>query len=234
LKKIRVLTVSFSSEIKSYEIPAFRSAIIEKAGRENTLFHNHLSGDAYLYKYPLIQYKTIYKKPAIMCLEYGVDEIHKFFEKRDWNIHIGDRLLEMKIHNLNLNQFTMQVWDKMFRYGIRNWIALNQENVKRYEALNGLVERTHFLEKTLTANIISMAKGIEWNIDKPIKLNIENINSIKPVSMKGRKLMGFNLDFSTNVFLPNNIGLGKGVSLGYGMVSKQRSSKLNIIKTTII
>ena len=81
MKKIRLLSITFDTEIKPYEIPAFRGAIIEKAGRESILFHNHLNEGAYLYKYPLIQYKMIGSKPCIMCIEHGVDEIHKFFEK---------------------------------------------------------------------------------------------------------------------------------------------------------
>ena len=50
-KRIRLLTVVFGAEIKGYEIPAFRSAVIEKAGRENVLFQNHLNSKGFLYKY---------------------------------------------------------------------------------------------------------------------------------------------------------------------------------------
>lgn len=222
LKKIKLLTVIFDADLKAYEIPAFRSAIIEKTGRENILFHNHLNDSEFLYKYPLIQYKVIGGKPCILCIDYGVDEIHKYFDKKDWNINIGDRWLEMKIASLNMNQFTMQVWDKKFQYTIRNWIALNQENVKIYEEMEGLAQKAAFLEKTLTANILSMAKGIDWQVDKPIEVKITEMHDMRPVSLKGRKLLGFNLDFSTNVFIPNYMGLGKSVSLGYGVVRQKR------------
>jgi hypothetical protein len=217
-KKIRILQVVFDTEIKPYEIPAFRGAIVKKVGLENTLFHNHLSGDAYLYKYPLIQYKMIDRRPAIVCVDYGVDEIHKFFENQDWAIKISARWLDMKIDRLNMNQFTMNVWDKMFSYNIKNWIALNTENYQKYQKLEGIVEQTRFLEKKLTGNILSFAKGIEWTVDKPIKLNITKLIDTRPVNLKKQKMMGFNLDFKCNVFLPNYIGLGKSISLGYGNV----------------
>lgn len=217
MKKIKVLTVIFDNEFKSFEIPALRGAIVEKVGKENILFHNHLK-NGFLYKYPLIQYKSISGRPAIMCIEYGVDEIHKYFEQKDWSVFIGEKHLTMKIDKLNLNQFTMQVWDKMFQYRIRNWIALNQSNVEKYNNLESLKEKISFLEKTLTANIISFAKGIQWDVDKQIKLNIKGMEEPRPVSLKGKKLLGFNLEFSTNVFLPNYIGLGKSVSKGYGVV----------------
>jgi hypothetical protein len=34
--------------------------------------------------------------------------------------------------------------------------------------------------------------------------------------------MGFNVNFKTNLFLPNFIGLGKGVSKGYGVVLQEQ------------
>lgn len=218
MKKIRILTVVFDCEIAGHELPAFRGAIVEKAGRENIIFHNHLEGQTFLYKYPLIQYKRIGKKPCILCIDYGVDEIHKFFEKDGWDISISDRWLNMKIARLNLNQFTMQVWDRLFDYSIRNWIALNQENYKKYLALESMQDKIAFLENTLKANILSFAKGIEWKIEKQIQVKITDILPQHPVSLKGQKMIGFNLDFKANVFLPDHIGLGKSVSLGFGMV----------------
>lgn len=218
MKQIKVLTVSFDTKIENFEIPAFRGAIVEKAGRDSTLFHNHLSQDTFLYKYPLIQYKTISGRPAIVCIDQGVDEIHKYFENRDWSIKISDRHLEMKIHQLNMNQFTMQVWDKKWFYTIYNWIALNQDNYQKYLAMESLADQISFLENTLKANILSFAKGIGWEVDKTIELSIRQVLMTKPVKLKGQKVLGFTLDFSTNVFVPNYIGLGKSVSLGYGVV----------------
>lgn len=156
-----------------------------------------------MYKYQLIQYKVINKQTAIQCIDYGVDEIHKFFEKKSRNIVISERVLDMKIKSLQLNQFTMQVWNKKFDYSIHNWIVLNQENYPKYQALEILTERISFLKKTLIANIISFAIGIEWTIDKPIKLHIKEIKDTKSVTLKGKKIKGFDMDFTCNVFLPN-------------------------------
>ncbi len=218
MKKIKVLTVVFEGKFKPHEIPSFRGAIVEKVGRDNILFHNHLK-NGYLYKYPLIQYKSISGSPAIVCIDDGVDEIHKYFQSKSWSIHINSRELEMKIHSLNLSQFTMQVWDKMFNYKIRNWIALNQINIGKYKQIEGLAERILFLEKTLIGNIISFAKGISWDVTQPIIIRIKNIEEPKPLKLKQSTLLGFNVEFSSNVIIPNYIGLGKGASKGFGVVN---------------
>jgi len=218
IKKVRILRVSFDAEIKSIEIPAFRSAIISKVGRENVLFHHHLDDSKYLYKYPLIQYKSIGRSPSIICIDVGVDEIHKYFEQRGWDIVVNGRLIEMKISRLELNQFVMQVWDKHFSYSIYNWIALNQQNYQKYLKLESMAERISFLENTLKANILAFAKGIDWIIEKQIEVRILTMKDPYIVNVKKNSLMAFNLDFKTNVFLPNFIGLGKSVSKGYGVI----------------
>lgn len=225
VKTIRILHVIFESNIMPYEVPAFRGAIIKKVGQENILFHNHLNGNSFLYKYPLIQYKIINKHPAIVCIDHGVDEIHKFFENRDWSIQISNRWLDMKINRLNINKFTMNVWDKYFHYNIKNWIALNQENYRKYQTMDSLADKTKFLEDLLKANILSFAKGIDWEVSKPVELSITKMFDTRPLRLKGQKVLGFNLDFKTNVFLPNYIGLGKSVSLGFGNVRELRKFK---------
>jgi hypothetical protein len=222
MKKIRILQVSFDTEIQDHEIPAFRGAIVEKVGRDSILFHHHLAGDALLYKYPLIQYKTINHHPSIVCIEYGVDEIHKFFENKNWDIKISGRWLNMKIDRLNMNQFTLQIWNRHWDYSIRNWIALNQSNYMKYLKIESLAEKLIFLENILRANILSFAKGIQWTVDKTVEVRIKEIMYAHPVTLKGSKVLGFGIRFSTNVFIPNYIGLGKSVSLGFGMVRGNR------------
>jgi hypothetical protein len=224
MHKIRVLNVVFETEIKPYEVAAFRGAMVEKVGKEETLFHNHL-GKGFRYRYPLIQYKTIGGKPAIICIEEGVDHIHKYFEKRDWSIMIGDRKLEMKIASLNLNQFTMQAWEHNFSYRIVNWLALNQDNVKKYRNFESLTEKVSFMEGLLKANVLSFAKGINWHVDKPIEVKIKSLDEPKPITFKSQRLLAFNAQFSCNVFIPNNIGLGKGVSVGFGIVKELKKNK---------
>jgi hypothetical protein len=227
MKRIRIAFISFDTLLKQYEIPAFRAAVIEKVGMENILFHNHLN-KGYLYRYPLIQYKQIGNKPALYCIEQGVDEIHKFFQQKDWNLKLSGRWLDMKINKLLLNSYNMQVWDSLWDYNIYNWLALNQENYNKYLAIESLTERIYMLESILKANILSLAKGIEWNIEKEIKMHIRHLNEGRKVKHKGVYVEAFNVDFKTNVFLPNFIGLGKGVSRGFGIVKRIKNEKPSI------
>lgn len=223
---LKLLRVHFNVEIAPYEVPAFRGAIIDKVGIENDLFHNHLNSNKttkdneskFAYRYPRIQYKRIGKQPVILCVGEGVEEIHKFFEQKNWDIYIGKDLLNMRIAKLDLNEFEMRVSERMNFYSIRNWVALNQQAYNQYQKLDGVVEKIAFLEKKLIGNILSFAKGIGWHIEEKIELKITDLPQGQFISYKKQKLETFHVDFKTNVFLPQYIGLGAKTSVGMGTV----------------
>lgn len=219
-KKIRTLHISFDTPVSPSKVSAFRGAIIEKAGRENLLFHNHLGNDKYVYKYPLIQYKVIRNQPSIYCLDAGVDHIHRLFEQKSWVINLLGEKVELKVDRLDLKTITLNVWDKSFHYTIANWQALNEENYKKYTKLESLKEKVEMLERILTGNILSFAKGIDWHIEQQVKINISDIKQEKVKRMKDIQVGAFDVAFSCNVFLPNYIGLGKGASTGFGVVKQ--------------
>lgn len=222
MQKIRILTVEFEGEILGHEIPAFRGAVIAKTGFQHDIFHNHdVESAKSIYRYPTIQYKRVNGSPAIVCIEDGVDEIHHFFTKKDWSIQIGEKKIPLKLKNLNLQQFTLNVWDKVFEYHIYNWIGLNQANYAKYKALTDINEQKIFLSKILIGNIISFAKGVNWDVDKPIVINITSDVDSKLTHLKGSKVIGFTFQFSCNVTLPSQIGLGKSSSLGFGTLRRK-------------
>jgi len=222
LKKIRYLRIQFDAEIAAYEVPAFRGAVIAKAGPEHILFHNHLNEREYLYGYPVIQYKRIGRNPALVCVDYGVDEVHHLFANQDLEVRVGERPVTLTVRNLQMDQYTLQVWQKTFDYRLYNWLALNQDNHRAYQDLPDELSRIAYLENILKANILSFAKGMKWNVDRTIQLRIDEIMRAKLVPYKKQRLQAFDIRFRTNVFLPDYLGLGKGVSMGYGTVTRVR------------
>lgn len=223
MKKIRVLRISFDQEIPQREIPRFRGAIIEKTNRDKILFHNHVGETGLRYAYPLIQYKVIGRKGCLICIDKGTEEIHAFLSQRNWDIQLGDQKLTLTIDSLAANNYNLNVWDTLFTYTIRNWLAFNEENFVKYQQIDSLTERIAFLERILVGNILSFAKGIDYTIEKQVQLHIQNIQKEKAVSYKGNRMMALDLTFRTNFFLPDFIGLGKGVSVGFGTIKSQHN-----------
>ncbi len=225
MKKIKTLYIEFEGFLAKSEVSGFRGAVIEKVGRENVAFHNHIGNSGFVYKYPLIQYKSDKRNPGIFCLSEGVEEIYKLFDKRNLDINVNGRKIDLKVSKMNMNQITLNTWDKLFDFSINNWLPLNSENFIKFKNMESTNEQIAMLEKIMISNIISFAKGVEWDITNKIELNINQIRQQKTIRYKGTPLIAFDLEFKSNVFLPNHIGLGKGVSHGFGIL-KQIKTKI--------
>jgi len=223
--KEKILILRFKNLIHHNELAYLRGAILNMLKeKSHILFHNH-EGDSLRYSYPLIQYKRINQKAALVCINEGTEVIGLLLSKGDFECILGEKSTYFEIDQVKANQFIVQTWESVFYYNIRKWLALNQANYLEYSKLDSLTDKCLFLEKILIGNILSMGKGMDILFDKEIMCKITNIIETTTMSYKNVKMMSFDVEFKTNVSLPDYIGLGKGSSLGFGMVAGKRESK---------
>ena len=116
MKKLRILQVSFDTEIQPYQLAAFRGAVAHKVGLEHSWFHNHDNENGGTFnRYPLIQYKIFNDKgqmqPMLLCLEQGIEEAHHLFSQPEWSLNIKGQQHDLRIANLHVNQYTLNTWD---------------------------------------------------------------------------------------------------------------------------
>jgi hypothetical protein len=109
-------------------------------------------------------------------------------------------------------------------------LALNSSNYKKYKQIEGESDRIDFLERMLTGNILSMAKGLNWKLENKVTAKILQSERMKKVHYKGTELISFDLSFKTNVSLPPRAGLGKGTSIGFGVTRKLKATRGTIQK----
>lgn len=218
-KQIRLLQVIFNLKINFSEIPFFRGAIIKTTQGKNNLFHNH-SPEGNIYRYPKIQYKVMNDNASLLCIEEGIEGIQDFFSNTDWKLQIENENKEIKVENIKVHQHRVAVWDSWFDYKIYNWLPLNQDNYIKFKALEELTGRISFLEKIMLANILSFLQGIGLYVDEKIEIKIKSIQSERLMNYKEQQMQAFTMTFRTNVSLPNSIGLGKGSSVGFGMIQE--------------
>lgn len=219
--KIRLLTIQFDTPISFQQISSFRGAVVATVDND-ILFHNHVDSN-YRYAYPLIQYKRIGGKAAIVCVGEGTESIGQMFSACNSSYNIGGQTMQMSAERIKADQVLVQIWDDMFTYYLRRWMPLNQENYLQYQQLEGIAEKCAMLEKTLVGNILSFAKGVGIHFDKQVICKITSLDEPQILTYKGVKMMNFDLEFKTNVSLPDFIGLGKGVSLGHGVIKRKRN-----------
>ena len=224
IKRIPTLVICFKNPIALYELPFFRGAIISKVPREMVLFHNHIE-NGFRYRYPLIQYKRIGGNASIVCIGEGTDEIGQFFAGADLDICIGERPVQLQVEDVRATRTLVQTWENTFTYSCRKWLPLNQENYDKYMQLDGLMERIIFLQKILIGNILSMCTGLGIHIENNVTCEITYLSDMSIYKYKDIKMVGFDLQFKSNISLPNYIGLGKGVSLGFGVIHQLNNNK---------
>ena len=221
MKYVRTLTVTFDTEIEFNEIPLFRGAVLKSlGGNANLLYHNHISDHSFRYSYPLVQYKCLHGKAAIVCVEEGVDLIGQILSELYGTINIGKRKTEYKVDAVHSSKVPIQIENELSVFQLRNWLPLNSQNYQQYQNTEELVEKIKILERVLTGNILSLLKGIGIHLEEQLIVHITDILSQKAVSYKNIKLMAFDIRFKTNISLPSYIGIGKNASVGCGLLSK--------------
>ncbi|MEG1545618.1 MAG: CRISPR-associated endonuclease Cas6, partial [Bacteroides sp.] len=202
------------------EIPLFRGAIIQTMDNAPLLFHNH-EKDKLRYSYPLIQYKCINQCAAIVCVSEGAETIGDFFSNGHLDIRLGQKTMTLDIDSIKATQCLVQTWDDYFIYHTYKWMPLNQVNYQRYIQLESIVDKYAMLEKLLVANILSFAKGLGVYFDKQVICRLIQVNEPTSMTYKGVKMLSFDIEFKSNISIPDYIGLGKGVSQGHGIVVKK-------------
>jgi hypothetical protein len=230
MSKTRYLHIIFSEPIQAYDIPKFRAAVIEKTKRESTLFHNHIDDHSFIYRYPLIQYKVTDKKASMICLAEATDDIHYLLKQKKFDFRIGKETLDYEIDDVRLKYERIQTWDETFIYNIHNWMALNQDNYREYQNLGSLIERMSFLEQLLEKHIRIFMEAMGAEEPVPLKVNLQEIKGDKHIEYKDVFHLTFSLNFTCNLSIPNYVGLGKGVSVGFGIVKQLGDKDDNKLK----
>ncbi len=220
-KKIRVLTIQFDAEISSQEIVWFRGAVLKSLGdNADLLYHNHIGNHTNRYAYPLIQYKRIQKKAAVMGIGKGIEVISQLLSVKDFNYQIGNRNVQMQIDAVKTYDTDIVITkDTTHPYRLHNWLPLNSENYRQYQESNSIVERIQMLERVLVGNILSFLKGLDLYMEGKIDLHITDIIGQKAYTYKNVKMMAFNIEFKTNIQLPQYVGIGKSASVGCGVLT---------------
>ena len=211
MMKLPQLIVRFKNQISQREIPPFAEAMARKVMKNNPQIREHCDGDK-PYCYPLIQCKRINGKAAIICIGEGTEQIN-----------IADKALEMD--SVKAEKITVQAWENNFTYTIRKYLPLSPENHTVYQAIHEDSLRYGFMEKTVRAHIGFFTESIGICLDREIECMIAELEEKETLKYKNQPFTSFDLKFGTNVSLPDYIGLGIGVSHGFGTVKRVRKQK---------
>lgn len=185
------------------------------------LLHNHYEDGQLRYKYPMIQYKVLDNKPTLIGIEKGAELLPQLFLKIN-ELNIGG--LSYSIHTKNIEACHENVGfsQELISYQFKTlWMALNQKNHKEYLELKTQKEKNQLLNRMIVGNILGFFSNLGLQLEASERLMAKADVFEKSTQFKQNTMVAFTGKFIVNALLPNDIGLGKSVSRGFGTISKQ-------------
>lgn len=153
------LKMNIETELKISQAEKIRG-FLGKLFWENSYAHQHREDGTLIYRYPCVQYKVIDKACLLIGFNEGMEIVKKTFnELKILNLagkweEILSKGLESYISSFSISEIQMQ-----YSF-LTPWLALNEENHKKYLGLKNWDEEKKLLEKILIGNIISILSEV--------------------------------------------------------------------------
>lgn len=177
--------------------------------------HQH-SADKFIYRYPVVQYKMIDNVPTVIGINEGAEVLKQIFDEYQ-EIRLGTDTYQIVERGISLKDEEFGISEKIRSYEfVTPWLALNQENYRKYYALKDTPERDEFVRRILIGNLISMSKSLGYEVPGQIKCDAQV--HFRKDRLKDVNVMTFTGKFMANFQIPDLLGIGKSVSRGFGAV----------------
>lgn len=219
-KQIQLARLSLAVQIPEQRISLLRKTVSAVAGGEDDLLHNHASRERVIYRYPLVQYKSIMDQASILGIgENGCQSLEKLLGNREFTaIFSQEGLTSLEKENLDLGLTEAAT----IQYRLRNWLPFNDSNHQKYAQTASLASRMSLLEGCLTGHILKFCSAIGWLLPpRSLQVALTDIRPLRSKLVHNNHFHGaFDILFQSNILLPDGIGLGKAVSHGFGILQR--------------
>ena len=166
--------------------------------------------------YPRVQVKILNEQIYIIGIHEGVEPVLSLIEKFDI-FDFGNITFEIQNTDIEQGDQKFIPTDRLIRYKfITPWVALNQMTGGKYRFLTNQ-EKPSFLNRLLGQNIVFIAKEVGVNLNNKVFTKVK-VSSLFPKPVDDNKWGAFMGEFKTNFVLPNYIGVGNGITRGYGTI----------------
>ncbi len=166
--------------------------------------------------YPRVQVKILNEQIYIIGVQEGVIPVLSLLEKFDL-FDFGN--ITFKVQNTDIEKGEKQfiLTDRLIRYRfITPWVALNQMTGEKYRNSPN-EEKQSYLNRLIGQNIVFLAKELGAKPSSKVYSKVK-LSSLFPKPVDENKWGAFTGEFKTNYLLPSYIGLGNGITRGYGTI----------------
>ncbi|MBN8822915.1 MULTISPECIES: CRISPR-associated endonuclease Cas6 [unclassified Spirosoma] len=191
------------------------------------LLHNHLQADnesateaiRFRYAYPLVQYKVLRHMPTLVGFGEGAELLTQLFLQVS-TLSIDGKHIPVHTKHIRCEQVPIGMADELVDYQfVTLWMALNQANYSDYRRYSE-ADRTAQLKRVFTSQILATFRTFGLWLTHHDRLMVHLSLDERATQFKNQRMIAFSGRFLANVVLPNGLGLGKGVSRGFGSVER--------------
>jgi hypothetical protein len=207
------LTLEPSNPLQ-FSIDELRSFFYKKLTEFTKLPRDSTNG--FIYRYPVLQCKQIKSMLMVIGIGQGADLLQEI-SRGAKEFRIGETTCAISGRDKEIRNEVFTISDKIHTYEfLTPWLALNQQNAKKFYDLKGKPERDAFMQKILNGHLSTLAKSLDY--DLPTPLTCESRVRFKRERIHQENVMVFLGTFSTNLHIPDYLGIGQSVSSGFGTI----------------
>ncbi|MDP3395345.1 MAG: CRISPR-associated endonuclease Cas6 [Methanoregula sp.] len=177
---------------------------------------NKSNDTTFIYRYPAVQCKQIKNTIIIIGISQGAALLEELSYARSEMVSGKNTCTILERDAVIQNEeFGISDTTHMYEF-LTPWLALNQQNAKKFYDLKGKPERDAFIQKILIGNLETLAKSLDFKTPLPI---ICKAKIRFRIDWMGREnVMVFLGKFKTNLRIPDYFGIGQSVLQGFGTI----------------
>ncbi|GEM_PF-2261558 len=213
-------------------------AVFEAAGVTTELFHNHKeevmiadgapmpeeqSAPARSFDYPKVQYKIRHRKAEVFGIGPGAQAVQLWVSLVGDMLNVNGQEVPLSVRHHHHEQWKPQLGEKLQTCRLNKWLAFNPQNYELWQQTPKLVDKAPILDKLLWGHCFHLAEGLDFELDREqLQLHVSTIDMMTYKDCFGIKKLALDITFQTNLNIPEEIGLGQGVTIGFGKVQQIR------------
>lgn len=215
---LKIFSVTLEpSDPVTFSIDKLRSSLAKDLYEYLRVHNDNASG--FIHRYPVVQCRQLKNTLTVI----GVNEGAAFLQSLSGNsAEMGAKenscIIREKSPALLDEEFGVAATSQSYEF-VTPWIPFSQENNRKFYLLKGKNERDAFIRTALAGNIQALSKALGYTIPGPVSGEInmhfqkERIGGAPVIALTGK--------FSLPFFIPEHLGIGRFVSLGFGAVKKR-------------
>jgi len=168
------------------------------------------------YLYPRVQVKILNEQIYVIGIKEGAESVKELAENVK-TLNFGNITFEVVDADVEIIENRFQHIDQLLRYRfVSPWVALGNTTQNRYKFLKNK-DRIAFLNKLLGQNIVFLGREMGIDLQEKVYTKIR-LTSLLPKPVDEDNWGAFTGEFQTNFVLPDYIGIGNGITRGYGAI----------------